>query len=104
MSFLKSGGLGTGGGAVELQGHPTSELQTLPSPAERLVGGTAMVTFSSKDIDAAYDAIKSDDSFATTPVSLIADGPFAGRRSFRILGCESERLEIVEQLKSPATE
>lgn len=96
MSFLKSGGRGTGGGAVELQGHPTCELQTPPSLADQLVGGTAMVTFSSKDIDAAHEAIKSDGGFATTPVNLIAEGPFTGRRSFRILGGESERLEIVE--------
>ena len=98
MSLLKSGGPGTGGGAVELQGHAAASLQ--PRHADTgTAGGTCMVTFASADLAAAHHAVRSAGFRLLREPAPRTHGPFTGRRSFVVVGAEGERLEVVETVQ-----
>jgi hypothetical protein len=94
MSFLKTGGVGTGGGAVEVQGHPTAALHPSVSLRQTTPGGTAMVTCTTRDLDAVCHALTAAPGYPLTgPVTV--GGPYAGR-AVLVTGAEDETLQIVE--------
>jgi catechol 2,3-dioxygenase-like lactoylglutathione lyase family enzyme len=97
MSLLKSGGAGTGGGAVELQGHAGASLQ---SRIAGTAGGTCMVTFASADLAAVHQAVREAGFRILREPSLRAHGPFTGRQSFVVAGVEQERLEFIETVQA----
>lgn len=99
MSFFKSGGIGTGGGAVELQGHPVGSLAERQPTVTRWPGGTAMVTFATSRLDEVYEAALHN-GLAIAPAATVPHGPMAGCRAIMIQGQEQELLQVVEQ---PAT-
>lgn len=96
MSFLKTGGPGTGRGAVELQGHPRSALQPRDGSGAGLPGGTAMLTCTTSRLDAAHAAVTAAQFPATTP-RRIEHGPMAGHRAVLVRGTEGELLQLVEE-------
>ena len=96
MSFLKTGGVGTGGGAVELQGHPTAALHPPVSVRQPTEGGTAMVTCSTRDLDAVCRTLgPALGSRLAGPVTL-EGGPYAGHAAVLVTGAENEALQVVE--------
>lgn len=95
MTFLKTGGPGTGRGAVELQGHPRRALQPANGSTD-LPGGTAMLTCTTSRLDAAHAAVTAA-RFPVTAPRRVEDGPMAGHRAVVVLGAERELLQLVEQ-------
>ena len=99
MVFLKSGGLGTGGGAIELQGHPVAKLHPqTPSGRGQTPGGTAMVTLTSKSIETARARIVADGKWDCTDILLAESGPHKGRRTFIFWAVENAAIELVEEI------
>ena len=98
MVFCKSGGLGTGGGAIELQGHPTEKLHPQSGVTRgRTAGGTALVTFSCKELTEVHARLMADRGFELTEISMLQSGPFAGKRSFILWGVENAALQLIEE-------
>ena len=97
MVFCKSGGLGTGGGAIELQGHPEGKLHPNAGIARGSTpGGTALVTFTCQEIDEVYSRITSDGGFECSAIHALGSGPFAGKRSFIIWCVEGAPLQLID--------
>ncbi len=97
MVFCKSGGLGTGGGAIELQGHPEEKLHPSTGITRGSTpGGTALVTFTCNELDEVHSRITADGGFECTEIHTLDTGPFASKRSFIIWTVEGAPLELVE--------
>ena len=97
MVFCKSGGLGTGGGAIELQGHPEEKLHPSAGITRgRTPGGTALVTFTCNNLDGVRARIIADGGFECTDFKIMSSGPFVGRRSFVMWCVEGAPLQLIE--------
>lgn len=96
MSFLKTGGVGTGGGAIELQGHPTSALHPPVGLRQTTPGGTAMVTCSTRDLDAVCRALTPTLGTGLAGPVTLEGGPHAGHAAVLVTGAEGENLQVVE--------
>ena len=97
MVFCKSGGLGTGGGAIELQGHPEEKLHPSAGITRgRTPGGTALVTFTCNNLDGVRARIIADGGFECTDIKIMSSGPFVGRRSFVMWCVEGAPLQLIE--------
>ncbi len=97
LDILKGDAAGTGLGGIELQGYDQSLIDPEPAVADRFDGGAAMVTYTTRDIDAAYEAVSRDPSatILSHPTTLHT-APYHGARSFSFAGPDGERLEICE--------
>ena len=98
MSFLKTGGVGTGGGAVELQGHPKASLHPVSGVQRVPPGGTAMITCSTRDLDAVRRALQPVCGSALAGPLILNGGPYAGHAGMLVTGAEGETLQVVEQI------
>jgi len=98
MVFCKSGGLGTGGGAIELQGHPAEKLHPQSGITRGTTpGGTALVTFSCNELAEVHARLVADGGFELTEISMLRSGPFAGKGSFILWGVENAALQLIEE-------
>jgi hypothetical protein len=95
LDILKGDAPGTGLGGIELQGYPAAMIDPVESPGHRFDGGTCLVTYTSTDLDAAWQRLDADPAVRvfTAPVAIDAP-PYDGRRTFCcVLPCGA-RLEI----------
>lgn len=88
MDLLKTGPEGTGAGAVEVQGHPTEQLQ------RGTAGGTCGLSFFVADLEAVYRSLCRQ-GYHPTDSSYRRSGPHRGRLGFTVAGVEGEWLEFV---------
>lgn len=88
MNLLKTGGEGTGAGAVELQGHATGALQ------RGTAGGTCGLTFHVANLEAVHHSMRSRGFSPTSPAPR-RSGPHRGRVAFTLAGVEGEWLEFL---------
>lgn len=98
LDIYKGDAPGTGLGGIELQGYEAALVDPEPALTDRLDGGACMVTYTSRDIDAAYAAVAADPTARVLSVpTTVADAPYDGARAFAFLGPTGERAEIVER-------
>jgi catechol 2,3-dioxygenase-like lactoylglutathione lyase family enzyme len=98
LDIYKGDAPGTGLGGIELQGYEEALVDPEPASTDRFDGGACMVTYTSRDIDAAHAAVAADPTARVLSVpSTVADAPYDGARAFAFLGPVGERVEIVER-------
>lgn len=90
MDLLKTGPVGTGLGAVELQAHDAASLQ------DGVEGGTAGLTFEAADLEAVRSSL-AERGFDPSPVTPRTSGPLTGALGLTVRGVEGEWLEVIEQ-------
>jgi hypothetical protein len=100
LDILKGNAPGTGLGGIELQGYRRGLLAADPPRDALFEGGACMVSYTSDDIEAAYEAIARDEgaTVLSTPTAVEAP-PYDSARAFCFLGPGGERFELcaVEQ-------
>jgi len=98
MVFCKSGGVGTGGGAIELQGHPVEKLHPRGDVSRgKTPGGTALVTMTCKNLQEVQARLAADGGFEFVGTSTLQSGPFMGKKSLILWGVENAPLQLIEE-------
>lgn len=98
LDIYKGDAPGTGLGGIELQGYEEALVDPEPARVDRFDGGACMVTYTSRDIDAAHAAVAADPTARVMSVpETVTAAPYDGARAFAFLGPLGERVEIVER-------
>ncbi|UCG74108.1 MAG: hypothetical protein JSV45_06965 [Chromatiales bacterium] len=97
LDILKGDAPGTGLGGIELQGYPAAVIDPDAPPVDALDGGACLVTYTTADIDTAWQRIGAElgPTVFAEPV-VIAAPPYDGRRTFCCCLPGGARLEICE--------
>lgn len=97
LDILKGDAPGTGLGGIELQGYPAAVIDPETGRGDALDGGACLVTYTSADLDTAWQRIAAEPGATvfTEPVAIAAP-PYAGRRTFCCVLPGGARLEICE--------
>ena len=99
LDILKGDAPGTGLGGIELQGYDAALIDPEPAIRDRFDGGAALVTYTTRDIDAAHEAARgAPEVIILSEPTALASAPYHGARSFSLLGPDGERLEVCETL------
>jgi catechol 2,3-dioxygenase-like lactoylglutathione lyase family enzyme len=97
ITMVKGAGPGTGEGSIELQGYGAGLLETPAVAPDQFPPGLAMVTYTARDVEAAYQAaVAAGVEVFSKPVA-IESSLYGGGRSFVLRGPTLERLEIIER-------
>lgn len=91
LRLLRGGNVATGLGSIELHEHAARSLDPTPVPRDTLDGGVVLVTYTSKDADAAYRALVAVGVPTVAPPRPLGDG----RPGFVFHGAAGERVEVV---------
>ena len=98
LDIYKGDAPGTGLGGIELQGYEEGLVDPEPAVADRFDGGACMVTYTTRDIDAAHAAVMADpEARVLSEPEVVAGPPYEGARAFAFLGPLGERVEIIER-------
>lgn len=97
LDILKGDAPGTGLGGIELQGYPAAVIDPEAGRGAALDGGACLVTYTTTNIDTAWQRIAADPvaTVFTEPVAIAAP-PYDGRRTFCCVLPGGARLEICE--------
>ena len=97
MSIFKGDASGFGLGGIEMRSYDQSLMDPTPPVPERLDGGCCITSFTTKNIDAVFDAVSnSPDATVITEPESSDTGPYGGGKVFAFLGPEGERVEMCE--------
>lgn len=85
-------------GSLEMQGYDNVHVDDVPWVRDRLDGGACIGTFTTRDIAAAFAAVRASGvaTILSEPQAFSA-APYAGGRAFCFLGPSGERVEIAER-------
>ncbi len=85
-------------GSLEMQGYDNVHVDAVPWVRDRLDGGACIGTFTTRDIDAAFAAVRgSGVATILSEPQAVKMAPYGGGRAFCFLGPSGERVEIAER-------
>lgn len=98
LDIYKGHAPGTGLGGIELQGYEARLVDPEPARTDRLDGGACLLTYTSDDLDGAFDAVAGDAAARVLSQPQRFDAaPYRGARAFAFQGPAGERVEVVER-------
>lgn len=98
LDIYKGDAPGTGLGGIELQSYEATLVDPEPAEPGAFDGGACMVTYTSRDLDAAYRAVAGDPAVRVLSApTVVAAAPYDGARAFAFLGPSGERVEVIER-------
>ena len=97
LDIIKGDAEGTGLGGIEMQGYDAELVDGEPALDHAFDGGACLVTYTSRDISAAYAAVVANPyaRILSEPRSIESE-PYAGRRAFAFMGPSGERVELCD--------